>query len=524
MKRAGYGTLIVHGRSDQPVYLYISNDTIEIRPAAEQWGKTVSKTVESLRKANGKKVSVACIGPAGENRFKGACVMINGTRAAAKCGLGAVMGSKNLKAVVVKGGGRVRFADRKKFAVLCTTLRAKIKKAGSSKTFSNFGTKGSFKGKNAVSAITYRHFQDGHVKSLEGFDVASFARYEQKQRFSCKGCPVTCRQTFKIDDGPYAGTRGEAIHCNSIQDFGSKLDIPYTPAIIKANLLCNEYGMDIDTTAEIIGWAFECFEKGLISKKDSDGIELTWGNHEALMTLIERIANRQGFGDTLAEGVKGAAKIIGRGTQDLAVTMKGQDLYEDPRVPRGYGLGVALSTRGGGHCSGAPLGEFIVDSVDSIDPMTHDGKGEMVAHIEILHSVINSLGVCYFTSKWISSELLDEQDYVDLVNAATGWDMDVAELMRIGERIHTIERLFNARHAGFDRKDDYPVDKFFNEPIKSGPCKGAVLDRHEFDAMLDENYAAHGWDEQGLPKIQTLRQLNLDDRLVGLPDILKQKI
>ena len=520
LKRAGYGTLIIRGKAEKPVYLYIANDTVEIRPAEDLWGKTTSTTVKSLKKANGNATSVVCIGPAGENLVKGACVIVNGTRAAAKCGMGAIMGSKNLKAVIVKGSGKIQVADQEEFTSLCRKLKAKLKRSTAAKNMSTLGTKFSFKGKNAVCAVTYRHFQDGYVQSLEGYDVESFGRYEEKERFSCNGCPVTCRQTFKIDEGPYAGTQGEAIHCNTIQDFGSKLDINYTPAIIKANLLCNDYGMDIDTTAESIAWAFECWEKGLISENDSGGLQLTWGNHEALMALIELIAYRRGFGNILAEGVRDAAELIGRGTQKYAVTMKGQDLYEDPRIPKGYGLGVALATRGGGHCSGSPLFEFLDEGKGVHNPEDYAGKGDIVAHYERFHAALNSLGVCYFSSTWLGQDLLSEEDYADIVKASTGWNIDATELLEIGERIHNVERLFNALHAGFDRKDDYPIDKFFCEPIKSGPFQGAVLEREQFDSMLDENYAAHRWDERGLPNTDTIKALKLDKLLKHLPDHL----
>ena len=521
LKRAGIGTLIIRGRAEKPVYLHISEGGAELRPAGELWGKTTGETVAALRAIHGRTASVAGIGPAGENGVRGACIIVNGTRAAAKCGTGAVMGSKNLKAVVARGTERVRVYDPPGFNALCERLRAKLKGAGTVQKISLLGTKFSFKGKNAVCAVTHRHFQDGHMASIEGLDVEAFGRYEEKRRFSCKGCPVTCRQTFRVEEGPYAGTRGEAIHCNTIQGFGAKLDIDYTPAIIKANLLCNDFGMDMDTVSETIAWAFECFEKGLITEADTGGLSLTWGNHQALVALLEMIARRRGIGDILAEGVRDAAEAMGRGTLELAVTMKGQDLYEDPRIPRGYGLGVALATRGGGHCSGSPLAEFLDEGKGTQDPLAYDGKGNQVAHYERLHGVLNSLGVCFFTSAWLGSDLLVEQDYADLVNAATGWGIEVSELMEIGERIHNVERLFNARHAGFDRKDDYPQEKFFSEPIRSGPFKGAVLDRERFDAMLDENYAAHHWDERGLPGMAALRALKLDSLLERLPGYLR---
>jgi len=535
LKRAGYGTIIVTGKARDPVYLWIDNDVVRIEPAKEFWGRTTSETVDRLRELLGQDVHVACIGPAGENRVRGASVMVNRSRAAGKCGLGAVMGSKNLKAIAVRGSGIIQVAKPKEFGLLCRDVLSKVTRSEAIKTLSAWGTK-SLRGKNAVCGIAFRHFQDGHMRSLEGIDEHAFAQYEQR-RFSCSGCPVCCRQIFRIETGPYAGVEGESIQANSVQDFGAKLDIRYVPAIIKAHVLCNEFGVDIDTAAESIGWAFECYEKGLLTEKDTDGLRLEWGNHETLMNLIERIAHRRGFGDILAEGVQRASEIIGRGSQELAVSMKGQDLYEDMRIPKGYALGAALSTRGGGHCSGSPLVEFALHGSASkplapevaekvygfrtaVDPASYEGKAELVAYHERMHAVLNSLGVCFFVSVWESFDLLNERDFADLIAAATGWDMDAVELMEVGERIHTLERLFNALHAGFDRKDDYPCERFFCEPIRSGPYKGEVLHREEFDRMLDKNYEIHGWNERGLPKLETLEKLGLSHRLNRLPDNL----
>ena len=538
LKRAGYGTLIVTGKAKNPVYLWIENDVVRIEPAKDFWGRTTSETVNGLRHLLGEDVHVACIGPAGENQARGASVVVNKSRVAGKCGLGAIMGSKNMKAIAVRGNGVIQIAKPKEFDLLCRDILPKIVRSEATKALSTWGTK-SVRGKNAVCAIAFRHFQDGHMESLKGIDEQAFATYEQK-RFSCVGCPISCRQIFRIDTGPYAGAEGEAIEGNSVQDFGAKLDIRYAPAIIKAHLLCNDLGLDIDTVAESVGWAFESYEKGLLTEKDADGVRLKWGDHETLISLIEQIAYRRGFGSILAEGVQRASEIIGRGSQELAVSMKGQDLYEDMRLPKGYALGAALSTRGGGHCSGSPMVEFSSHGLATdpltpelvekaygvrtvVDPITYEGKAELVAHHEALHAVLNSLGVCFFVSISESPDLLDERDFADLIALATGWDIDAVELREIGERIHTLERLFNALHAGFDRKDDYPSQRFFREPIKSGPFSGEVLDKQEFDRMLDENYTIHGWNRNGLPTLEVLEKLGLSKLLNRLPENLPIK-
>ena len=527
MKYTGYGHIRITGKSSKPVYLLIDNGKISLEDAKEIWGKTTSYTVDYIRKQHGNNFHIACIGPAGEKLVRGACVMINKSRAAAKCGMGAILGSKNLKAIAIRGNQIPKIWNEEKYNNLVERAHKKVMDSGTALRMSRWGAKSAVKAKNKVGSVPYKHFQDGYVDNLEGWDEMAFSQYESK-RFGIKGCPISCRQIFQIKDGPYAGLEGEAVESNTVQDFGLKLDIRETTAIIKAHILCNEYGIDIDTAAETIAWAYECYDRGLIDRGDTDGFELNWGNYRSLMELIDRIAFRRGFGSILAEGVVQASEIIGRGTQKYAMAMKGQDLYEDMRMPKGWALGTALSTRGGGHCSGAPIVEFAAGKssaemltpelaeklygvATATDPAAYEGKAELVAYHERLHAVLNSLGICFFNSIWEGYELLDEHDIVHLLNAATGWDLDRFELLNIGERIHNLERMFNYKHAGLDRKDDYPPARFMEEKIKSGPYRGEFMDRGKFDQMLDENYRIHGWSNQGIPKAQTLSKLGLKD-------------
>ena len=522
LKFAGFGNIFITGKAEEPVFISINDNDISIRDAKKLWGKTVSATTDAIRAEMGEEAGVLCIGPAGENLVRGACVIVDKARAAAKCGSGAVMGSKNLKAIVVRGSGVIEVANREDFSVLSKKALEKIKKSGSTKKLGEDGTLSSGKSKNDIGAIPLKHYQYGFMElgELEKLDKSAFKKYEQN-RFSAPGCPINCRSTYKIDSGVYAGTIGEAMEANTVQDFGYKLSINYPPGIIRAHILCDEYGMDMDTVAESLSWAYECYERKIIDEKDTNGLKLTWGDHETIIKLIENIAKRKDFGNILAEGVKRAAEIIGKDSQEIAMNMKGQDLYETIRMPRGYGLGAALSTRGGGHCSGSPLTEFhsealspeIAESVYGVrtagDPSAYEGKAELVAYHERLHAVLNSLGMCFFATVSEAPNLLTWQDLAEIVSAATGWKVDAMELMEIGERIHTLERCFNAIHAGFDRKDDYPPKRFFCEPINSGPNNGEVLNKHKFDEMLNENYSIHGWNENGLPEKERLLELGL---------------
>jgi len=527
LKSSGYGNLRITGKSEIPVYLLIIDGKVSIENAQEIWGKTTSQTVETLEKKYGKDIHVACIGPAGENLVRGSCVIIDKSRAAAKCGMGAIMGSKKIKAIVVRGKNIPKVFDENRFSNLYKKAWEKVINSDTAKRLSKWGAKSAVKAKNKVCSVPYKHFQDGHVDDLTGFDEKAFLKYEVK-RFGIKGCPISCRQIYHITDGPYAGTIGEAVESNTVQDFGVKLDIRDSATIIKAHIMCNEYGMDIDTVAESVAWAYECYDRGLINKSDTDGLELYWGNCQALITLIDKIAARKGFGNILAEGVVRASKIIGRGTSKYAMAMKGQDLYEDLRMPKGWALGTALATRGGGHCSGAPIVEFAAGKSSAeilspqlaeklygvstaTDPSAYEGKAKLVAYHEKLHAVLNSIGICFFNSIWEGYKLLNEEDIAGLISAATGWNLDKHELLEIGERIHTLERMFNKKHAGFDRKDDYPPERFLTEKVKSGPYKGELMDREKFELMLDENYKIHGWNSQGIPKFETLKRLNLHE-------------
>lgn len=523
LKSVGFGAIVITGKAREPVYVSIIDNSISIRDAKRIWGKTVSKTVDIIRGELGEDTQIVSIGPAGENVVRGACIIVNKSRVAAKCGIGAVMGSKKLKAIAVRGSKAIEMAKPKDFLAISNNAWEKVKNSKATKILNMYGTLLSAKPKNAIGALSFRHYQDGFMKpnDLKKIDENAFKRYEQR-RYSAIGCPIRCRATYGIRTGPYAGTIGEAMEANTIQDFGYKLDINYPPAIIKANILCNEYGMDMDTVAESIAWAYECYEKGIIDEKDTNGLKLTWGNHEALITLIEKIAYRKDFGDILAEGSKRASEKVGKGSQELAITMKGQDLYETIRMPKGYGLGAALATRGGGHCSGSPLTEFSIGEISpevaqriygvstASDPGTYKGKAKLVAYNERLHAVLNSLGICFLATVWEGADSLTWGDLADLVSAATGWTIDENNLMEIGERIHTLERWFNAIHAGFDRKDDYPPQRFFDEPIKSGPYKGEVIDKAKFDEMLTENYKIHGWNKRGLPEHKRLKELGLN--------------
>jgi aldehyde:ferredoxin oxidoreductase len=305
-----------------------------------------------------------------------------------------------------------------------------------------------------------------------------------------------------------------------MKDFGCKLDIDYPPAIIKAHVLCSQYGLDVDNTAGPIAWAMECYEKGILKKGDLDGIELDWGNYEGALELIRKIAYRDGVGDLLGEGSKRASEIIGKGSGKYAMHIKGQDLYEVLRTSKGWGLGVILSPRGSGHLRGAPTtevrrispeeGERFFGVPTAGDRNAYDGKAKLVIYFENLKAVTDAMNICYILTQWSSSYLINPDDISRLYTAAVGVQITPQELMKIGERIHNVEKAFNARE-GITRKDDAPPERFF-EPIKSGGGKGDRLERDRLDRALDEYYQMRGWDvKTGLQKRAKLEELELVD-------------
>lgn len=529
MKASGIGTLVLTGASETPCYLELCDAQVHIREAAHLWGRTVTETVDVLEASYPCPVKVMCIGPAAERGVRSGCVIVDRSRAAAKCGIGSILGFKRVKAIVSAGGDfSPQLAHPTRFARVSAELWERIAGSPTAKTMNAHGTLCGVNTKNPFGAAPFRHYQDGYMDPdrMLRINETAFKQYEV-HRFGPRGCPIRCRATYRVPSGHYAGTSVDAVQANTVQNFGIKLDVDEPAAILHAQMLCNDYGMDIDTMGETIAWAFECFQEGILGPSDVEQLELRWGNHRVLRPLIARIGMRKSFGDLLAEGTERAAREIGARAQQLVVAMKGQDLYEAVQNPRGYGLGAALATRGGGHCSGSPFCEFYPGAVDEEtgmkvygvptagNPSTYHGKAKLVAYHECLHSIINSLGVCGFVTVWQRHDLLDIEDLTTLVRAATGWDLDSHELMHIGERIHTLERWFNHVHAGMDRSADYPPDRFFRELVQRGPYAGLGLDRARFDAMLSENYAIHRWSNAGVPTEAALQELGITELLDG---------
>ncbi|MBU7033096.1 MAG: hypothetical protein HXS53_11225, partial [Theionarchaea archaeon] len=519
LKFAGFNQVILKGRSPYPVFIMIHDGEITLEKASHLWGLKTGFTEDCIRRDLGDKdIQVASIGPAGESQVYYASIMTNKTRAAAKCGVGTVMGSKNVKAIAVRGHEGIPLAHPYRFAEKCVEVQERIKYSESLMELKNNGFSGFLTTKNNLSSLAFKNFQASHVdltsEPYESIIPGNYQKYITKNMGGFN-CPIQCDKRYV-----FGGHACEALEANSLTNFACKLGIQSPEAVMHLHMQCDELGMDEDSVAGTLAWAIECYERGILNHTET-GFHLRWNDPETVSRLMTMIAHREGFGNILAYGSYRASQILGKG-EHYAMHMKGQDLYEHMRAMKGWALGVAIATRGGGHTSGAPMTEFMNLNPDECekkwgiptasDPRSYEGKADLVVYYERLHAVINSLGVCLFISDWEDPRLLDYEDFSFLLIHSSGLMFGPHDLMRIGERIINVEKAINTLHAGFTRRDDYPPNRFFDEPISSGPLQGEVLHRTEWDTMLERYYILHGWDSStGLPKKAGLEHLNVPD-------------
>ena len=526
LKLAGYDSVVIHGRAHGPVYIWIDGDKIEIRDASHLWGKTTWETVDGICEAfSDSKLHVLSIGPAGENLVRGACVIQDKGRAFGRGGVGAVMGSKNLKALVVRGTRPIRVADRDRFMAAVAMSRKMFKGLKTSENFHKYGTLGIMQGKQAVCGIAYKNFQDSHLPE----DLASridpkqtIEKYEVAKQ-SYPGCAFGgCSRILHITEGPFAGLTTESNQWEVVSTLQCRLAVEEPTFMMMANVLCNQLGLDVDAAGAPIGWAMECYERGIIGERDTGGLHLKWGDIEGILRLIRMIAYREGFGNVLAEGCAKAADIVGRDSKYYAMHIKGLDLYEPCRGAMAWCLGATTSTRGGGHTTGGPVIETIAGldvekakEVYGIDnphkPQEYEGKAAMVTFGEALQRANNCMGVCHWNTAYFDPNLPGLPELAELYSSATGWETSVDDLKRIMMRQVNLEKALNLRFTDFNRKDDMPTPRDLQEPIKTGNLAGWKMDEGKYNKMLDDYYDLHGWDrETSYPKRQTLLDLGLE--------------
>ncbi len=519
LKLAGYDHLIFIGRSERPVYMLIEDDYVELRDAAWLWGENAWDTQKALRKQLGDDVQIATIGQAGENRVRYAGVLHGLKRAAGKYGMGAVMGSKNLKAIAVRGTRGIDIADPKRYMAVCKTAHDEIKAHPFYKRRSVYGTPLQMEMLNELGALSTRNFESSVDEDVDAISGVRLTREYSRGMRSCFACPAHCTHYYRLEGGAYKGTYGEGPEFTVTSMIGNRCGCYDLEAILHINQLLNEYGMDPAAVGGLLGWAMDCYAHGILNSSELDGLELTWGNAQAMVALVHKIARREGFGTVLAEGEKRAPAIVGRGSEKLMHHIKGGVvIVEDPRALKGFGLAYVTATRGSDHLRGyylldqagmVDVADKLVGEPEAADPLTPKGKGKAVRYTEDYAAVVDALGLCKFN--WIGMvDLTRSTDRMaELVSACTGWKADAAALLQGGERITNVERSFNAR-LGLDRKDDNfsNPEKFLKEPLPDGGGKGEVF---ELDEMLDDYYTARGWGLDGLPARPKLEQLGLKD-------------
>ncbi len=489
LKSAGLDGLVIRGRADHPVYLFINDGGIEVRDAADLWGLNTQQTQKAIHERTPAKTSVACIGPAGENRVPFAAIMNDRDRAAGRGGMGAIMGSKNLKAVAASGNRAVVIADPEAYQAMNARLdRAVDKNPVTGKSLQVLGTPVLVNVINAHGMFPTRNFRSGVFNDAEGISGEKIAETLLQRQSACYKCPIGCGRTTKTRN-----RQGEGPEYETVWAFGAQLGISDLTAIAEANYACNELGLDTITMGSTIGCAMELHEAGALGEK------MLWGDANRLVGWVQDTACRRGFGAELGLGSRRLAAKYGR--PELAMQVKGMEIPAyDPRGAQGMALSYATSNRGGCHMRGYMIMPEILGHPVFLDRFSTAGKPEIVALFQDIAAVVDSAILCRFLQFAMGISTFSE-----MLRAVTGLDFSDEELLTAGRRIYTLERLFNNR-AGFMRADDTLPPRFFQEEFQTGSSRHR---RVRLEEMLDAYYAVRGWDAQGAPSAATLAELGL---------------
>lgn len=513
MKLAGYDGIIFSGKAKEPVYVWICEDTVEIRSARHIIGEDTYRTDEIIRSETDEKAVVACIGPAGENLVKLASIVSCGknARVAGRAGLGAVMGSKNLKAVAVRGTKKLEIADPERLEKSVKEVLPQIVKR--SEGLGKYGTSVVVMPAHIAGDLPIRNWRQGVWENAANVSGEEMSKHILVGRYYCGQCAIGCGREVKISEGKYAGVEGAGPEYESIAALGSLCLIDDIKAIAKANELCNRYGLDTISTGSAIAFAMEAFEKKLLSEKDVDGLTLDWGNAEAAIQIIRMISEKEGIGKILGEGVRNAAMKIGGCAREFAIHVKGLELpMHDPRCEASLALGYGTANRGACHLEGFShdVERFLrvpeLGYESPMDPYAAEGKGELVAKMQNLMYVFDSLPICKFTLFYIEKPIAK---LLDWLNAVVGWNLTVNEFLKIGERTFNLARLYNVL-CGVTRKDDFLPARILVNKRKD---RNEKTNLPHMGKMLSDYYNFRGWSEDGIPTQEKLKELNLPTEL-----------
>lgn len=499
MKFAGWDAVILEGRAAKPTWLSIVDDVVELHDASHLWGKDVPDTTEALYAETSEDSKVACIGPAGEKMVLFAAVMNEMQRAAGRTGVGAVMGSKNLKAIVVRGSKGVKIADKDAFVAACAETSRKIKENPVGGTgLRLYGTNVLVNILNSIGGLPTNNFQTGWFANADKVGGETLAANQLQRPRGCFACIISCGRATKVTNPKYKG-EGEGPEYESAWGFGPDCGIDDLDAILKANYWCNELGLDTITMGGTVACAVEMFDKGIITIEDTEGLELRSGNAEAMVEAVRLTGIGEGFGKKLGLGSFRLASLYGH--PELSMTVKKQEMpaYE-PRAVQGIGLNYATNNRGGCHVRGYTISPEVLGMPVKYDKDAIEGKPELVALFQNLTGAIDSSGACLFTTFGAGAD-----DYGAMLTALTGVKYTGDDFVKCGERVWNLERLWNNR-AGFTGADDALPTRLTTEPMPSGPSKGSVSRLAE---MLPKYYEVRGWDDQGRPSDAKLAELEL---------------
>ena len=532
LKFAGYDAIVFNGRASNPVYLCIRDGKPELRDATKLWGKTTGEAQDAIREElQDKLVRVAAIGPGGENLVRYACIMNDLNRANGRTGMGAVMGSKNLKAIGVRGHSKITMKNPETVMAIAKYFAGDFMKNLEGRQLHDYGTPAYVLPNQEAGMLPTRNFQESQIDDAENISGERMKEEIVVRAEGCYSCPQSCKKAVAFDKPYKVEARYGGPEYETIAALGSCCGITDLHAVAKGNELCNKYGLDTMSAGVAISFAMECYQKGILTKADFNGVELKFGNAAAMLESIERIAYRRGYGDLLAEGVMRAAQKMGKGSEKYAMHVKGMELPQhEVRGKVGCALAYAVAPQGADHVQHEHDGVFDpnlagYDAKDKAassyfiaqagalginEPMPSldfgPKKVRLFTYLQHWWSLFNMLGLCLFA--YVPVRSLTAQNVVDFTRAITGWETSVWELMKAGERGTTMARVFNLKE-GLRRKDDNIPDRFY-EPIASGPLKGEKIDRKEFEDALSLYYEMMGWDSKnGVPTRGRLEELEL---------------
>ena len=513
-KRSGFDGVVFEGVSPKPVYLVTDDGKAELKDAKDIWGKSTSETTRLIKDELGQKFRVACLGIAGENLVKYAAIMNdadrpNWGRAAGRCGMGTVMGSKRLKAIASRGTMKIEVANEAAYREEAKKRYDWVNEGLLKMTMEVYGTAAILDMVNIRGGFPTRNWQTGVFSGADNINGTAIVEKILTERKPCFACPIACGRISEIKTGAYA-SKGEGPEYEGLGALGAMCEIDNLEAITFAQFLCNEYGLDIISAGSTIAFAMECYEKGVLTKKDTDGLELKFADPDVMIELVHKIAKREGIGDLLAEGTKVMSEKLGKGTERFAMHVKGLEMpCYDPRAAKIMGLAFASSNRGGDHCPSciwAPtfvsMPFIIIEESDVGDILQEIPEtAKVVKDMEDAVAIFDAVGGCKFMGFVLTAE-----DWATLIANLTCWKFTASDFRRTGERIYNLERAFSVRE-GLTRADDTLPKRLLEEPLPEGPAKGQVV---SLGPLLDAYYEFRGWDKNGKPTPEKLKELGLE--------------